>query len=135
MTSDAPSALLLDTHVILWAALDPGRLTARAMRVMGEAQRLHISALTSWEIGRLVKRRRIELDTPPRQWIQAVSLRFGLVSLPLTEDAALRAEELPEYPNADPIDRMIVGTALVYDLPLVTADETMRAWPGVVTLW
>ena len=107
-----PAAILIDTHIIIWAAMEPKRLSKRALGAMDNAQRIHFST-----------------------WLDKVIARFGLIPLPMSVDAALKAEELADYPNRDPADRIIVGTALVNDIPIVTVDQVMRDWKGVTTIW
>ena len=82
-----------------------------------------------WELLVLAERGRIKLAPGPREWIATALNRTPAHEAPLNHEVAIRSREiLPAH--EDPADRFLVATALVYDLTLVTADETLiRAKP------
>lgn len=129
--------ILLDTHVVIWLASDPHRISSKAHDAIQEARKKGrgpaICSITLLEIARLSSHGRIHLTPDLETFLSDVELRF--TSLPITAKIARQAFELPEGYPKDPVDRVIGATALIDDLPLVTADRAIRASRAVPTIW
>ena len=127
--------LLLDTCSLLWLAAGSSALSKRAGEaIVLQRSNLWVSAISGLEIGIKYKRKRLGLPLPPRKWVPQVLEHHGIRSLPLDLDVCLRAADLPDIHN-DPFDRLIVATALVCGMSIVTPDATLQAYPGVTTVW
>jgi PIN domain nuclease of toxin-antitoxin system len=128
--------ILLDTHMWYWWVGDSPRLLAR-YREWIEAHRtdgLGLSIMSVWEVAKKNQLCKLELDRPLKEWID-VALKFpNLELLPLTREIVLDATSLPDGFRSDPADEIIVATARVLDLPLLTADEKLCAYPRVTIL-
>ena len=129
--------ILLDTHVVIWLAQDYERISSRAQATIRDARKkergLAVSCITLLEIARLAARGRIGLAPDAETVLREIEDRF--IVLPITRNIALQAFELPEeFPN-DPVDRVLGATALVEDIPLVTADRQIRKSCAVPTIW
>jgi PIN domain nuclease of toxin-antitoxin system len=129
--------ILLDTHVVIWLALEPARISKKA-RAAIEAVRhgdegLAISDMTLLEIAMIESKRRIKLNASLETFLTEVEARF--VVLPMTGQICARAIGLPAGYPKDPADRIIGSTALVHGLPLITADEAMRRSKPLQTIW
>jgi len=128
--------ILLDTHVLAWAAEDSNRLSRTATSEIRRARRgggIAISAISLWELSWLLSRGRIQsggaIETTIRRMIE------GVVILPITLEIAALASQFPkEYPS-DPSDRLIGATARAEGLTLVTRDERIRRSPLLRTVW
>ncbi len=126
---------LLDTHAWLWLASDPDRLSPVAAKAIAEDKRLAIAAISCWEFADLLRRGAIGLDREPLEWMEQSIAEFGLELLPLTPAIAVRASLLGPGFKGDPVDRLIVATAMVHALPLITSDPQIRTCQIVESLW
>jgi len=129
--------ILLDTHVVIWLAQDYQRLSPAAHAAIAEARRrergIAVSDITLFEIALLASRGRVTFRPDIGTTLSEVERQF--VVLPVTANIAMQAFELPaRYPN-DPVDRILGATALVEDIPLVTADREIRKARAVSTVW
>ena len=129
--------ILLDTHVVIWLAQDYQRISPKAHATIEQARQkeggVAVSDITLFEIALLASRGRVTFKPDVEATLSEVERQF--IVLPITANIALQAYELPAgYPN-DPVDRIIGGTALVQDIPLVTADTQIRRSGAVPTIW
>lgn len=121
--------LLLDTHILLWALADDPRLTPAWRQALEEAERLHVSAVSIWEIAikRALGKLRIKGD-PVHAAREA-----GCLELPITWTHAEAAGGLPPH-HADPFDRLLIAQAQVERLTLITADSKFAAYGVAMVL-
>lgn len=125
--------LLIDTHLLLWAAAEPKRLSRPAKALLQDAANtLMFSAASLWEIAieRTLDRDDFRVDVR--------SLRRGLVDngyveLPIRSGHALGIDVLPPI-HRDPFDRMLVSQAMAEGLVLVTSDTMIAKYPADVRL-
>lgn len=129
--------ILIDTHVVVWLASDEQRLSHPARAAIGEARRtamgLAISDFTLFELSSLFRTKQFSLLTSPESFLAEVERHF--VVLPITANIALQAFMLPDRYPKDPADRIIGATAMIEDIPLVTADRAIRQSQAVRTIW
>lgn len=132
-----PLLILLDTHVVVWLASGDARLSRPAQAAIDEARRsvrgLAISDFTLFELSMLFRKKRFSLAVSPESFLGEMERRF--VILPITANIALQAFALPASYPKDPADRIIGATALVEDIPLITADREIRKSRAVPTIW
>jgi PIN domain nuclease of toxin-antitoxin system len=128
--------LLLDTHVWVWRLLEPERLSARATKALSSPENAaRLSPISVWETLVLVRRKRLRLEPNAHQWVRQALKRSPATMAPVTHDVAIRSEALDGFKSRDPADRLLVATAIEHDFVLVTADEAMRRYKSVETLW
>jgi len=129
--------ILVDTHVVLWLALEPSRISRRARAAIEETRRrgevLAISDITLLEIATLESKGRVQLQTSLETFLSEIESRFSV--LPITGRICVQAIGLPSAFPKDPADRLITATALVEGVSLVTADAEIRHYKGVPALW
>jgi PIN domain nuclease of toxin-antitoxin system len=122
--------LLLDTHVFLWAVAGSSRLKAPARRLIDEADEVHVSAASIWEIA--IKARLGKVDADPEEVAQAI-VSSGFHELPVTAAHAAGVSRLEVHHN-DPFDRLLISQALAEPLRLLTADAILARYSDVVVL-
>lgn len=126
--------LLLDTHIWIWSRGQSSRLTTSVSSGLEDPQNeLWLSPLSIWEFLILVERGRIVLDVSLEDLLSLAMSRVPLREAPVTHEVALEAR-LVRLPHRDPIDRLLVATARVYDLTFVTADERLMGVQGLSLL-
>jgi PIN domain nuclease of toxin-antitoxin system len=126
---------LLDTHTFVWLASDQSELSAKAFAAIKKDRRsLYISVVTVWEIALLHKKGRLLLPLPAGEFVERAMRHHGIQELPLTGEVALRAVALPDLHN-DPFDRILIASSLHHQCHLVTKDEKIPLYPGIVTVW
>jgi PIN domain nuclease of toxin-antitoxin system len=119
--------LLLDTCAMLWTVnRDPLLAAARqAISRAASSGALYLSPVSAWEIGLLVRRGRVELRIPAESYIERAFRLPGVRIAALTPEIAVRSSYLPGDLHEDPADRMLVSTAIVMGLRLVTRDKRL----------
>jgi PIN domain nuclease of toxin-antitoxin system len=125
--------LLLDTHLLLWAAGKPNRLSAAARRsIDSTANELLFSAASVWEVA--IKRGlgRNDFQADPRLLRRGL-LDNGYTELPILSDHVVAIESLPPI-HKDPFDRLLVAQATVEGITLLTADSIVAKYPGPVRM-
>lgn len=126
--------LLLDSHSLIWAADDPGKLSTRVHGLITDpAHDRLLSAATLWEMSIKFGLGKLPLSLPYRDWMDRAIADLGLVVLPITLDHTERQAGLPWH-HRDPFDRLLVAQALVEGVPLLSADETLDAY-GISRIW
>lgn len=116
--------LLLDTHVWIWLMLGDERLNLSFRRaVQQDEERILISAISVWEVGMLVERKRMKLEIDCLDWVEQALASSNIDLLPLTPRVAIQSTRLPETLHGDPADRILIATAHEHNAILVTHDQ------------
>lgn len=129
--------ILLDTHVVIWLAQDYRHISAKAWSEIENARRkdrgLAISDITLLEVAQLASHGSIDLIPNAETVMTEIERHF--VVLPITANIGLQAFALPANYPKDPADRIIGATALIEDIPLLTADREIRKSRAFPTIW
>ena len=129
--------ILVDTHVVLWLALEPERVSKNSKAAIDHARKnedgLAICGITLLEIATVYGKGRVSLEMALESFLREVEAQF--VVLPISARACARTLTLPASYPKDPADRVIGATALVEGLALVTADAKIRRVRAVRTVW
>lgn len=123
--------LLLDTHLLLWAAGEPERLSRKTRRLLEDASsQLWFSAASLWEVAikHALGREDFQVE-PNRLWRALVA--NGWHELAISSDHALAVLDLPPI-HKDPFDRILIAQAHVEGVTLVTSDDIVAQYPGAI---
>jgi PIN domain nuclease of toxin-antitoxin system len=131
------AVILLDTHVVVWAAIEPKRLSRAAESALLRARSggLAMASISLWEMASLFARRRIETYGTVEASVRQVLETVGVIVKPITQEIAVLAAHFPETYPLDPADRLIGATARAEGLVLITQDEKIRSSPLLKTIW
>lgn len=125
--------LLLDTHLLLWAAGTPDRLSAAALALIGsQDNELFFSAASLWEIAikRGLGRSDFQADA---RLLRRGLLDNGYSELAIGSEHAVAVDSLPPI-HKDPFDRILVAQATVEGIVLLTVDSLLAKYPGPIRL-
>lgn len=125
--------IILDTHIWIWWVHGDASLptTIRTLLEASEKTAIGVSAISCWEIAKLVQCQRLTLPCPVFDWLQQALAYPGVRLLDLSPRIAVESTLLPGTFHRDPADQMIVATARVFNTPLVTMDAKILAYPHV----
>jgi PIN domain nuclease of toxin-antitoxin system len=129
-------SILLDTHVVIWAATNSERLRPSAREILSDPETMiFVSAVSAlelavkWSIGKL------SLPAPPSEVISEFLAASGFSQLAITVRDGASVEELPLF-HKDPFDRTLVAQARNHGLRLMTADPILEKYDvDVIALW
>lgn len=131
--------IVLDTHALLWWASGAReQLSSAALQAIeGEMSggQIMVSSISAWELAMLVAKGRVALSMDIGEWLAVLGEIAEVAFVPVDNDIAVKSASLPGEFHKDPADRIIVATARKLAAPLVTADEKIRAYPHVRTVW
>ena len=123
--------LLLDTHLLVWAANEPRRISKAARALLDDpANELLFSAASLWEIAIKTKLERPDFKVDARLLRRGL-LDNGYTELPITSEHAVNLDRLPDS-HKDPFDRILVAQAMVEGITLLTNDKELAQYPGAV---
>ena len=119
---------LLDTGVWLRGVIQPESIPAEIRAVLQRREAVFgLSAISLWEVGKKVQIGKLTLPKDLTGWFaDAVAPNVGV--LPLTAEIVVEAMSLPDFPVRDPADELIVATARVHKLTLLTTDTRLKAY-------
>ena len=131
--------IVLDTHVLVWWVAKDARLSAPASHAientLTNGGKVLVSAISAWEIAMLLQRGRLSLTMDLDEWLGAVESIEGVEWIALSSRVAVHAARLPGEFHKDPADRFIIALARERNVPLLTADEKIRCYSHVRSIW
>lgn len=120
--------LLLDTHVVLWAASEPEQLAIGVRQLLEDGTlEVRVSVVTAWEIAIKQSLGKLDLPKPAEQWLPEVLQRTGFEVAEIGLAVALRVRSLPWH-HRDPFDRLLLAHAAEDGYTLVTRDDALGAY-------
>lgn len=127
--------IILDTCVLLWLADAQDNLSENALHaIKSEAGDLLVSAITAFELGIKVRKKKLILPLPPCEWYEKALALHGIIEAALTGKIAAQSAVLPPIHN-DSCDRFIIATSLLLNCAVITPDKQFAAYPGMKVIW
>ena len=127
--------LLLDTHVWIWLVIErKSAFSRRARRAIEEADRRWISAISCWELAKLVEKKRISFSIPTLTWIRRSLNEYHVYVADLSPEIAVESTMLRGFHN-DPADQIVVATSRILGMPILTSDRKILDFTDVEAVW
>lgn len=125
--------ILLDTHEWIWWVNGDSSLDAATAEFIAgnEATGLGVSLISCWEVAKKVEVGKLELDRDVADWIDGALAYPGVRLLDLSPAIVIESTRLPAPFHRDPADQIIVATARVLGIPLLTGDARLRSYAHV----
>ncbi|MEO5341167.1 MAG: type II toxin-antitoxin system VapC family toxin [Magnetococcus sp. MYC-9] len=115
--------ILLDTHIWIWWVKQDRQLAPVVTRRLAETRAgIAISSISTYEAVLQIRRGRVEIDLPLQKWLHTATVEAGVEILALNAEIAAKAADLPLH-HGDPLDRIIIATALHHNAEIVSADS------------
>ncbi len=128
----------VDTHIIIWEALDPGKLSKKAKKEFDKANDsdgLIFCDISLWEISMLIDRKRLEIEASYLEFINLLRATRNYIFQPITPEIADLSTNLLFEINSDPADRLISATSIFANTALITADKNLGNSKKIKTIW
>jgi PIN domain nuclease of toxin-antitoxin system len=126
--------ILLDTHAWLWWVFGSSELPAPIKNLIETAPEVGVSAISCLEVALLAKKGRVFLSLPVDEWLPWSLSVLQLSLLPITPTIAARSALLPDL-HADPMDRIIIATAMEHNAELISRDAHVTSYPNIKVRW
>jgi len=128
--------IVLDTHIWVWWVHGDAHLSRTQMEIIeaNETEMIGVSAISVWEIAKLVEYDRLQLPCPLHEWFDEALAYAGIRLIELSPEIAIESCGLPGEFHRDPADQIIVATARIFRCPLVTRDSRILTYPYVTTV-
>jgi len=125
--------MLLDTHIWVWWVNQGPELSAEHKQIIQQEQPagLGVSMISCWEIAKLVQLGRLQFAIPVSEWLEQAASHPGIRLLEITMPIVVESTQLPGEFHRDPADQIIVATARIQGIPLLTADRLILGYPHV----
>ena len=120
--------LVLDTHIWVWWVSQDGRLAHDLREVIIKAGRVCVSASSIYELVQAVVRGRLKLALPISEWLECATRGAGIEVIPVDARIAEAGAQLTQV-HGDPLDRLIIATAVAYRARLMSQDGKFSGYP------
>jgi len=129
--------ILLDTHAWWWSLTETENLSqnAKAMISGTKTDERFIASISIWEFAMMAAKKRVELKISPFKWLSGAIDAVGITAIDLSPDIAIDSCNLPGKFHKDPADRIIVASARIHNLTLLTKDQKILNYPHVKSAW
>ena len=130
--------IVVDTHIIIWNALKPERLSDKAGKAIAAANSsdgIIFCGISLWEISMLIHKGRLSMDIGYIEFTELILQSNQYILRGITPQIAWLSGELFSDNNKDPADRIIAATSIIENAGLVTADKALRQSKAVKTIW
>lgn len=121
------SEIMLDTCGLIWLVNGGGSISTETLTFIQNANLVYVSAATALEIGCKAALKKLELPMEAGKWYEKALETHDLLEIPITGAIAMFSSSLPFF-HKDPADRIIIATAKLNHLPVVTHDSRFKQY-------
>ncbi len=126
---------LLDTCTLIWLVSMQEALTESVKDILrNNAGNLYVSSISAFEVAIKSVKGKIEFPLPPDEWFREALKFHGIEEVFVSSDIAAKSALLPMHHN-DPCDRIIIATAMLKHMSIITKDKTFDKYPGITVIW
>lgn len=127
--------ILLDTCALIWLNDDRTNFSRHTMEILERnADALAVSPITFMEIGIKARRKGFHLPCTLEAWSDNICELYSLTVIPISKKITVEAVLLPEI-HKDPFDRIIIATAIINKMDIVTADKVFHKYKNINVIW
>ena len=127
--------MLLDTCALIWLNDDRTNFSRRTMEILERnSDALAVSPISFMEIGIKARRKGFHLPCPFELWSDNICKLYSLTVIPISRKITIEAMLLPEI-HKDPFDRIIIATAIINKMDIVTADKVFHKYKSINVIW
>ena len=130
--------ITLDTHVIIWDALKPEKISPKAregINLANDSGEIIIVDISLWEIAMLMKKKRLKVDVHYNDFIKLIREANSYVVQSITAEIAERSVSIFSQIAVDPVESIICAVSQILNAPLVTADTNLGNSDSIKTIW
>ncbi len=130
--------IVADTHVIIWNALKPEKLSEKAKNAIFRANQRNgiiFCEISLWEIAMLMEKQRIQVNSSYKEFIELLFEANNYILQGITPEIAELSAQFGSDVIKDPADRIIAATSVIRGTTLVTADRNLRKAKSINTIW
>lgn len=127
--------ILLDTCSLIWLNDDRTKFSRKTIEMMERnADALAVSPVSFLEIGIKAKRKGFHIPGTLSKWSDKICEEYSLAVIPISKRIAVEAAALPDI-HSDPFDRIIIATAIIGEMDIITADKMFNKYKDVKIIW
>jgi PIN domain nuclease of toxin-antitoxin system len=127
--------LLLDTHIWIWLCIEKREsISPKARDALDLVSQRWISAISCWELAKLVEKNRIGFSIPTLMWIRRSLNEYSIRVAALSPEICVESTLLRGF-HKDPADQIIVATSRILGMPLITSDQRILGFAELETIW
>jgi len=130
--------ILLDTHILVWWYLNNSKLPDRYCQILDEVEvnneQVYVSDISIWEIAKLVELNRLKLSTGIDTWLSDIMQNPSIEMIRISPAISVESTRLGDSFHKDPADQIIVATARVHNLHLMTVDKRVVSSRSVLVV-
>ncbi len=129
---------LLDTHTLLWAIIEPTKLSKTAVRIIESPEhQIMVSAISFWEISLKFGMGKLNMEGVVPEMLLGICTEMRLEILALDANICATYHQLGTTYHKDPFDKMLIWQAKCLNIPLVSKDERIKLYEsaGVKVVW
>ena len=127
--------ILLDTCALIWLNDDRSKFSKKVLSLITEnIDSLFVSSLSFMEIGIKSQKDKLHIPGSLEEWSSNIVETYSLNIIPVSKDIAVKAPMLPDI-HKDPFDRIIIATAVVNKMRIITADKMFANYTQIKVVW